>query len=184
MANYSRQPIRFVGGRGCTLFDDTGKQYLDGFSGVAVSSLGHAHPRLTEAVAQQLNTLVHVSNHYEIREQEALARRLVENSFPGRVLSGNSGTEAIEAAIKLARLRSNVRNGGSKPGLVAFENAFHGRTIGSLSITACESYRRPFEPLLPATFLPFGDFAAATERIREDVAAVFVEIIQGEGGLD
>lgn len=184
MGNYVRQPVTFVSGRGCELFDDEGKRYLDGFSGVAVSVLGHSHPAIVEAVSRQVATLTHVSNHYQITEQERLAQRLVDLSFPGRVVFGNSGAEANEAAIKLARTWSNLRHGGTKPVLVAFEDGFHGRTIGALSITSTPAYREPFEPLLEARFLPYGDRSAAEAGIGEDVAAVFIEIIQGEGGVN
>jgi acetylornithine/N-succinyldiaminopimelate aminotransferase len=184
MGNYARQPVNFVRGEGCELIDDQGRRYLDAFSGVAVSILGHNHPAIVEAVCDQVRTVVHVSNHYEISSQERLAQRLVDLSFPGKVLFGNSGTEAVEAALKLARARSNLRHGGTKPVAVAFENGFHGRTVGALSITSTPAYREPFEPLLPTRFLPFGDPEAATEGITDDVAAVFVEVVQGEGGLD
>ncbi len=196
LQNYARQDVRFVRGRGCRLWDDAGREYLDAFAGVAVSALGHAHPELTAAIARQAGELIHVSNHYRIQEQEDLARELVQRAFPGRMLFCNSGTEANEAAYKIVRLWGNQRGnqggnqGGDQAGgrpkrrMIAFQNGFHGRTLGSLSITANPAYREPFEPLPPADFLPYGDVAAVSAAMAAgDVAGVFVEPIQGEGGL-
>ncbi len=181
--NYKRQDVRFVRGEGCHLIDDLGRRHLDAFAGVAVSSLGHGHPRLVEAISRQAATLAHVSNHYGIPQQEALAARIVGAAFPGRMLFCNSGTEANEAAYKVARLWGNQAHGGRKKRMVAFQNGFHGRTLGALSITANPAYREPFEPLPAADFLPFGDASALARAMGPDVAAVFVEPIQGEGGV-
>ncbi|HYE05619.1 MAG TPA: acetylornithine/succinylornithine family transaminase [Planctomycetota bacterium] len=184
LQNYARQDVRFVRGKGCRLWDDAGREYLDAFAGVAVSALGHAHPGLTAAIARQAGELIHVSNHYRIQEQEDLARELVQRAFPGRMLFCNSGTEANEAAYKIVRVWGNQADGGVKRRMIAFHNGFHGRTLGSLSITANPAYREPFEPLPPAEFLPFGDVAALTAAMAAGgVAGVFVEPIQGEGGL-
>jgi predicted acetylornithine/succinylornithine family transaminase len=182
MRNYPRNPVRFVRGEGSWLIDDEGRRYLDAFAGVAVSALGHAHPALVDAVSKQVATLAHVSNHYEIPGQEELASRLVKASFDGQVLFVNTGTEAVEAAIKLARLWGNVVHGGAKHRLVAFDDGFHGRTLGALAVTANPAYREPFAPLAPADFLPFGD-ADALSALSDDVAAVIIEPVQGEGGL-
>ncbi|MBA3846684.1 MAG: aminotransferase class III-fold pyridoxal phosphate-dependent enzyme [Planctomycetes bacterium] len=180
LQNYARQDVRFVRGKGCRLWDDAGREYLDAFAGVAVSALGHAHPGLTAAIARQANALIHVSNHYRIQEQEDLARELVERAFPGRMLFCNSGTEANEAAYKIVRLWGNQAEGGIKRRMIAFQNGFHGRTLGSLSITANAAYREPFEPLPSAEFLPFGDAAALSQAMATGgVAGVFVEPIQG-----
>jgi predicted acetylornithine/succinylornithine family transaminase len=181
--NYRRQDVRFTRGEGCWLWDDQGRKHLDCFAGVAVSALGHAHPALVAAITRQASRLVHASNHYGIPEQEALAKRIVERAFPGRVLFCNSGTEANEAAYKVARLWGNVAHAGTKTRMIAFQNGFHGRTLGSLSITASPTYREPFAPLPPAEFLPYGDGGAAEKAIGPDVAAVFVEPVQGEGGV-
>jgi predicted acetylornithine/succinylornithine family transaminase len=181
--NYRRQDVRFVRGAGCRLWDDRGVEYLDAFAGVAVSALGHAHPALVGAVSAQVARLCHVSNHYQIPEQEDLARGIVASAFPGRVLFCNSGTEAIECAYKVARLWGNQQHGGRKTRMLAFQNGFHGRTLGALSITASPAYREPFAPLPAAEFLPFGDAAAAERAFRDDVAAVFIEPVQGEGGV-
>ena len=184
MQNYSRQDVRFVRGEGCWLTDDQGRRHLDAFAGVAVSVLGHCHPGLTAVITRQLQTVVHTSNHYGIREQDQLARDLVAASFPGRVLFCNSGTEANEAAYKAVRLWGNVQHGGRKTRMIAFQGGFHGRTLGSLSLTANPQYREPFAPLPPCEFLPYGDAAALAAAMGPDVAGVFLEPIQGEGGVN
>jgi predicted acetylornithine/succinylornithine family transaminase len=184
LGNYSPQDVTFVRGEGCYLTDEHGKRYLDAFAGVAVSALGHGHPALSQAIAKQAKELIHTSNHYHIAMQERLAKLLVANAFPSRVLFCNSGTEAIEAAYKAVRLWGNIAHGGKKKRIIAFTNGFHGRTIGSLSITANPAYREPFEPLPGAEFLPFGDLKAFTAALRDDVAGVFIELIQGEGGVN
>lgn len=182
--NYGRQDIRFVRGAGAYLWDDQGRRYLDAFAGVAVSALGHAHPDLVAAISRQMATVVHTSNHYHIPEQEALADALVAHSFSdGQVLFGNSGAEANEAAYKLCRLWGNVAHGGRKTRMLAFQGGFHGRTLGALSLTANPAYRDPFAPLPPAEFLPLGDVAALRAAFRDDIAGVWVEPIQGEGGV-
>ncbi|MBA2479518.1 MAG: aspartate aminotransferase family protein [Planctomycetes bacterium] len=181
--NYNRQDVRFIRGAGCHLFDEHGRKYLDAFAGVAVSALGHAHPRLVAAISQQAGQLLHASNHYGILQQEALAKTIVQSGFPGRVLFCNSGTEANECAYKVVRLWGNVAHGGAKTRIIAFENGFHGRTIGSLSITASAKYREPFAPMPACEFLPFGDADALERAMGADVAGVFLEPIQGEGGI-
>jgi len=182
--NYNRLPVAFVRGQGRRLYDDAGREYLDAFAGVAVSALGHAHPRLVEALSRQCATLLHVSNHFRIPEQERLAALLNTAGFKGRVIFGNSGTEANEAAYKVARLWGNIVHDGAKRRVIAFEGSFHGRTLGSLSITWPVRYRAPFEPLAPADFLPYGDERALASAMGPDVAAVFVEPVQGEGGVN
>ncbi|GDY12300.1 acetylornithine aminotransferase [Planctomycetota bacterium] len=180
--NYARQEIRFVRGSGCWLEDDRGNRYLDCFAGVAVCALGHAHPAVVATLCRQVATLVHVSNHYQIPEQETLAAQLSASAGFGKLLFCNSGTEANEAAYKAVRLWGNITHGGRKTRIIAFTGAFHGRTLGSLSITHNAKYREPFAPLPPAEFLPFGDLAALS-AITNDVAGVFIEPIQGEGGV-
>ncbi len=192
VGNYGRNPIAFVRGEGVRLYDAQGKAYLDAFAGVAVSALGHAHPKLVAAIARQAAAVAHVSNHYQIPEQEALAGRLVaaagiKGTGPlQKVLFVNTGTEANEAAYKTVRLWGNVAHGGRKTRIIAFTGGFHGRTMASLSLTANPKYREPFAPLLPVEFLPFGDFAAASAAFAErgdEIAGVFIEPIQGEGGV-
>lgn len=181
--NYGRQDVRFVRGEGCWLWDDNGHKHLDAFAGVAVSALGHAHPALVATISRQVATVVHTSNHYHIPEQEALARVLVATAFPGKALFCNSGAEANEAAYKICRLWGNVAHGGRKTRMLSFTGGFHGRTIGALSLTANPAYREPFAPLPPAEFLPFGDVAALRAAFRDDIAGVWIEPIQGEGGV-
>jgi len=183
--NYGRSDVCFVRGEGVYLDDTQGRTYLDAFAGVAVSTLGHGHPRLTQAVATQAAALMHCSNYYTVSQQEDLGRAIVDAAFPGRVLFCNSGTEANEAAYKLLRLWGNLQHGGKKTRIIAFQNGFHGRTMGSLSVTANPKYREPFAPLAPCEFLPYGDIAAleSTFANGDDIAGVFVEPIQGEGGV-
>ncbi len=181
--NYGRQDVRFVRGQGCWLFDDQGRRYLDGFAGVAVSSLGHAHPALVAAISTQAATLLHTSNHYHHPLQERLATRLAGLSGLPRAFFCNTGTEANEAAVKIARLWSHA-HGGSKPRLIAFEGSFHGRTLGSLALTHTPKYREPFQPLNAVDFVPFGDAAALELAMGDDVAGVFIEPIQGEAGVN
>ncbi len=181
--NYNRASVRFVRGQGCYLYDADGKGYLDAFAGVAVSALGYAHPKLVEAISRQAAAVTHVSNYYTVQEQEDLARALVQASFPGRVMFCNSGTEANEAALKIVRLWGNQVHGGRKTRLIAFHGGFHGRTLGALALTANPKYREPFAPLAPVDFVPFGDAAAFEKAMGDDVAGVFFEPIQGEGGV-
>ena len=184
--NYGRSDVTFVRGAGATLTDSQGRTYLDAFAGVAVSTLGHAHPRLVQAISAQAAALMHCSNYYTIAQQEDLGRAIVAAAFPGRVLFCNSGTEANEAAYKLLRVWSNLQHGGRKTRTIAFQNGFHGRTMGSLSVTANPKYREPFAPLAPCEFLPYGEVAAleAAFAAGDDIAGVFVEPIQGEGGVN
>jgi acetylornithine aminotransferase len=175
-------PLRLlVRGEGPWVWDETGKRYLDLLGGIAVNVLGHAHPAMVAAVEKQVRTLGHVSNFFTSPPQLELARRLLELVHApegSRVFLVNSGTEANEAAIKMA-LRHRPRGR-----LVALEDSFHGRTLGSLSLTAKAAYREPFEPLHPVTFVPPGDAAALADALDDDVAAVFVEVIQGEAGVN
>jgi predicted acetylornithine/succinylornithine family transaminase len=185
MQNYGRSDIRFVRGQGVHLTDAAGRRYLDAFAGVAVSTLGHGHPALVAAITAQAAALIHCSNYYTIQQQEDLARLIVGAAFPGRVLFCSTGTEANEGAYKLVRLWGNVQHGGRKTRMLSFDNAFHGRTMGALSLTANPKYREPFAPLAPCEFLPFGDTAALEAAFArgDDIAGVFVEPIQGEGGV-
>ena len=172
-----------VRGDGPYVWDADGTRYLDLLAGIAVNALGHAHPTLTAAIAAQLGTLGHVSNLFATPTQVALAETLlrVAQAPPGsRVFLANSGTEANEGAIKLTRRHAD----GRRPRLLAMEHAFHGRTLGALSLTHKAAYREPFEPLLPGVeFVPYGDASALAAAMGPDVAAVFVEPIQGEAGV-
>ncbi len=181
--NYVRAPVSFSHGRGTHLWDLDGKRYLDFVGGIAVSSLGHAHPALAGAIREQAGRYLHVSNLYHIPEQVEAARLLTEASGLERAFFCNSGTEAVETAIKLARKWKRER-GAEAPEIVTMEESFHGRTMGALAATGVERYRRDFEPLPPGfRTVPFNDLEAAAAAIGPETCAVLVEPIQGEGGV-
>jgi acetylornithine aminotransferase len=186
MDTYGRQPIAFARGEGCWLWDTQGRRYLDGLCGIAVTGLGHAHPRLTAAIAEQAGRILHASNLYRIPEQERLADLLCELAGMDRVFFCNSGCEANEAAIKLARLHGHQK-GIEHPTIVVMEKAFHGRTIATLSATGSRKVQAGFEPLLGGfARVPYDD-RAAIEQVaanNKNVVAVLVEPIQGEGGVN
>jgi len=186
MPNYGLPPLVLARGRGCRVWDDEDREYLDLIAGIAVSSLGHAHPALVEAVSRQVGTLAHTSNLFVNEPAVVLAERLLAllgtdgQAAGGRVFFANSGTEANEAAIKLVRRRF----GAERPVVVAAEGSFHGRTMGALAITGKASIRKPFEPFgLAVRFVPFGDTDALRAAVDDDVAAVFIEPCLGEGGV-
>ncbi len=181
---YRRPDVVFHHGQGAYLYDSRGKRYLDFGSGIAVNALGHADPAWVEAVSTQAGQLNHVSNLFHSEPQVRLAQLLVGTSFADRVFFSNSGAEANEAAIKFARKRAHAAGRVGKTGLVAFENGFHGRTLGALSVTHNPRYREAFAPLVPNVhFAPFDDPGAARTAIGHDTCAVIVEPIQGEGGI-
>jgi acetylornithine/N-succinyldiaminopimelate aminotransferase len=185
IGNYRQAPVVMSRGEGCFLWDTDGKRYLDMTAGIAVCVLGHGDPGLAEALADQARRLIHTSNLYYVENQVRLADALVRRGFPGRAFFCNSGTEANEAALKLAR-RHQVTARGQKERLeiVAFENSFHGRTVGALSVTGQAKYRDGFGPLFgPVRFLPFGDLEAMRGAVGERTAAVIVEPVQAEGGI-
>jgi acetylornithine/N-succinyldiaminopimelate aminotransferase len=181
MPTYGVPPVALARGQGCLVWDADGRQYLDLIGGIAVSSLGHAHPAIAEAVGAQVRTLVHVSNLYLHEGQVALAERLLALlGADGRVFLANSGTEANEAAIKLVRRTQ----GAGRPVIVAAEGSFHGRTMGSLAVTGKSAIRIPFSPFgVEVRFVPFGDPAALRSAVGPDCAAVFLEPGLGEGGV-
>ena len=183
---YRRPDVVFTHGQGVTLFDDAGKEYLDFASGIAVTSLGHSDPEWVKVVSEGANRLVHVSNLYHTEPHVALAKRLVENSFADKVFFCNSGSEANEAALKFARKYGRASSGNNnKYHLLAFTGGFHGRTIGSLSLTYKAQYKEPFAPVMPGvSFAPFNDLQAAAAAMDEDHCAIIVEPIQGEGGVN
>ncbi len=185
--NYKRAPVAFRHGDGVRLWDASGREYLDFLAGIAVSSLGHNHPVLTEAIARQAGRLLHVSNLFRIREQERAGELLVRaaNGLLHRAFFCNSGAEAVEAAIKLARRYACDRDGsGARHRIVTAEGGFHGRTLGALAATATPAYQVGFGPL-PGGFaaVPFGDLKAAADAIDGSVCAVLIEAIQGEAGV-
>jgi acetylornithine aminotransferase len=183
-ATYKRFPIVIERGRGCTVWDTRGRRYTDFVAGIAVCNLGHAHPRIADAVARQANRLVHVSNLYYTIPQTELARMLVEHSFADRVFFGNSGAEANEAAIKLARKYFNDLGQPERTRIVSMENSFHGRTMATLSATGQDKIKKGFDPVLGGfSFVPFNDIDALDAAIDDRTCAVMLEPIQGEGGI-
>ena len=185
MNTYARLPLAFTHGEGVWLWDSNGKRYLDALSGIAVNTLGHAHPRLTSALSAQINKLIHVSNLYQIPEQEQLADKLSALSHMQEVFLCNSGCEANEAAIKLARLYGHNK-GVESPSIIVMEKAFHGRTLATLSATGNRKVQAGFEPLVKGFVrVPYDDLDAIHQvaEHNHDVVAILVEPIQGEGGI-
>jgi len=185
MNTYARQPVAFTHGKGTHLWDSKGTQYLDCISGIAVNTLGHAHPRFTAALTAQIGKLMHVSNVYQIPEQEQLADQLCELSSMQEVFLCNSGCEANEAAIKLARLYGH-KQGIETPTIIVMEKAFHGRTLATLSATGNRKVQAGFEPLVKGFVrVPYDDLAAIEQVAAHtpNIVAVLVEPIQGEGGI-
>ena len=185
MNTYGRLPVAFTHGLGCRLFDAEGKSYLDGLGGIAVNTLGHAHPQLVKAIAEQVARLIHVSNIYQIPEAERLAERLTTLAKMDEVFLCNSGCEANEAAIKLARLYGHQR-GIENPAVIVMEKAFHGRTLATLSATGNRKVQAGFEPLVSGFVrVPFGNIAEIEQVAvhNPNVVAVLLEPVQGEGGI-
>jgi acetylornithine/N-succinyldiaminopimelate aminotransferase len=185
MQTYQRQPVAFTHGKGVWLWDENGKQYLDALSGIAVNTLGHAHPALIAGIANQAAKLIHTSNLYRVPLQEKLANELVRLSGMSNVFFCNSGLEANEAAIKLARKYGHQR-GHAFPKIIVFDRAFHGRSLATLSATGNEKVQKGFEPLVEGFVrVPINDLAALERAAQEhpDISAVFLETIQGEGGI-
>ncbi len=183
LQTYRRAPVTFVRGAGVRLYDAEGREYLDLLSGIGVASLGHAHPALSRAIADQAQTLLHTSNLFYHPLQGQLAERLANLSGLPRAFFCNSGTEAVEACLKFAR-RYWYTRGEPRKEFVALEGSFHGRTFGSLSVTSDEHYRAPFEPLLPSVrFVPFNEPAALLAAVSRSTAAIIAEPVQGEGGI-
>ena len=184
LQTYKRQPIAFVKGRGAWLYDDTGREYLDLVSGIGVTSLGHAHPELAAAIADQASTLLHTSNLYFHPFQAEAAARLTALSGLARAFFCNSGTEANEACLKFARRYWHTQGATNRTGFVAVKGGFAGRTMGALSVTWDEHYRRPFMPLVgPVTFLDPAAPDTVAAAINDSTAAVIAEPIRGEGGV-
>jgi acetylornithine aminotransferase/acetylornithine/N-succinyldiaminopimelate aminotransferase len=184
---YDRLPILAVKGEGCFLYDDRGRRYLDFLGGLAVNSLGHAHPELMAVLRDESETILHVSNLFYHSYQAPLAEKLARLSGLDRAFFANTGTEAIEGAIKLARAYARQHHPAEpfeRTEILAVENSFHGRTLGALAATWPERYRKPFEPLLPGVrFVRLNDVAHLRESFTPRVAAIILEVIQGEGGV-
>jgi acetylornithine/N-succinyldiaminopimelate aminotransferase len=184
MPVYPRSPVRPVRGEGVWLYGEGGEKYLDFASGIAVNLLGHGHPHLTRAIQEQAATLVHVSNLYGSPQGEAFARRLIDLTFADTVFFTNSGTEAVECAIKTARRYHHHHGRPEKHILITFRNAFHGRTMAAISATDQPKLRDGFAPLLPGfTVIEFADLEAAEAAVDENTAGFLVEPVQGEGGI-
>jgi acetylornithine/N-succinyldiaminopimelate aminotransferase len=184
MPVYPRSPVRPVRGEGAYLYGEGGEKYLDFASGIAVNLLGHGHPHLTRAIQEQAATLIHVSNLYGSPQGEAFAQRLVDNSFADTVFFTNSGAEAVECSIKTARRYHHHHGRPEKHVLITFRNAFHGRTMGTISATDQPKLRDGFAPLLPGfTVVDFDDLDAAEAAIDANTAGFLVEPVQGEGGI-
>ncbi|KAI5916030.1 aspartate aminotransferase family protein [Thauera sp. 2A1] len=186
MNTYARLPVAFTHGEGVWMYDETGKRYLDALSGIAVNTLGHNHPRLVKAIAEQAGRLLHTSNLYRIPLQEQLSDRLAEISGMDEVFFGNSGAEANEGAIKLARMYGHTK-GIELPHIIVMENAFHGRTLATLSATGNRKAQAGFEPLVPGFIrVPYKDIESISRIAAHDhtVVAVMLEVIQGEGGVN
>ncbi|MED5164634.1 MAG: aspartate aminotransferase family protein [Cyanobacteriota bacterium] len=191
MGTYKRFPVTLLRGKGCWVWDDNGRQYLDAVAGIATCSLGHSDRALRRSLGQQLKQLQHVSNLYRIPEQEALAHWLVENSCADSVFFCNSGAEANEAAIKLARKHGHRRRGIDRPIILTANSSFHGRTLAAISATGQPNYHKGFEPMVDGfEFFPFNDLQAFEQQLNRleaqgpSVAAVLIEPLQGEGGVN
>ncbi|MGH9723139.1 MAG: aspartate aminotransferase family protein [Bryobacteraceae bacterium] len=183
LQNYARYPLVVRRGKGIHVYDTESKRYLDFIAGIGVNALGHAHPRIVKVIRQQAALLIHSSNLYYHEFQGPLARKLAEISGLQRSFFCNSGTEAIEGALKMARAHGAKISPG-KHEIVALENSFHGRTLGALSITGQPKYRKDFEPLLPGVrFVPHGDISALEQAVSDRTAGIVMEWIQGEGGI-
>jgi predicted acetylornithine/succinylornithine family transaminase len=183
LQTYRRSPVTFVRGKGVRLYDAEGREYLDLLSGIGVASLGHAHPGLAQALAEQSQTLLHTSNLFYHPLQGQLAERLANLSGLPRAFFCNSGAEAVEACLKFAR-RYWYTRGEQRPEIIALEESFHGRTFGALSVTSDEHYRAPFAPLLSGVrFVSANDAASMRAAVSSRTAAIIVEPIQGEGGV-
>lgn len=178
-----RTPVAFTHGEGVYLWDTNGKKYTDMFAGIAVNALGYGHPKLVEAIAEQAKKLIHCSNIYYIENQAVLAKLIVENSCADRVFFGNSGGEANEAALKIARLYFR-KQGKEKYEVITLKNSFHGRTLATLSATGQEKYSKPYAPLMPSfVHVPMNDAAALEAAINDKTCAIMLECIQGESGV-
>jgi acetylornithine/N-succinyldiaminopimelate aminotransferase len=189
LPTYKRQPFVLERGKGCYVYDATGKKYLDFLGGIAVNALGHAHPRIVKVIRREAARAIHFSNLYHNAYQGPLARKLAEWSGLDRVFFCNSGTEAIDGAMKLARLcaRTPQDAAGQPPRkhrFLALENSFHGRTYGAISVTATPKYRLPFAPVVPGVeFVRFNDVADLQSKFDDSVCGILIETVQGEGGI-
>ena len=187
MNTYSRPEVVFTHGRGCRLYDSKGREYLDFLAGIAVNALGYAHPQLVKVIRREAGRAVHISNLFHNPYQGPLARKLAVWSGLDRVFFTNSGTEAVDGALKLARAYAHAKTGRAptpKTRILALENSFHGRTFGAVSITYPAKYREPFAPLVPGVeFVRFNDVSDLEAKFDDSVCALVIEPVQGEGGI-
>jgi acetylornithine/N-succinyldiaminopimelate aminotransferase len=184
MKNVGRLPVVFAGGSGSRLWDADGKEYLDFLTGISVHNFGHCHPDITAAIAKQAEKITHVSNYFYLEEQIELARQLTKLTGYHQVFFANSGAEANEAALKLARKYGKVKLGG-KYEIVTAQNSFHGRTFGALSATGQPKYQESFQPIVPGfRYAEFNDLQSWRDNITDRTCAVFLELVQGEGGVN
>src|SRR5438105_3666576 len=184
LQNYARYPLALRRGKGPYVYDLDGRRYLDFIAGIGVNALGHAHPRIVKVIRQQAAQLIHCSNLYYHEFQGPLAKKLAAISGLERSFFCNSGTEAMEGALKMVRAHGNRIDAGKKIEIISIDNSFHGRTLGALSITGQAKYRKDFEPLLDgAKFIPQGDAAALESAVSDRTAGIVIEWIQGEGGI-
>jgi acetylornithine/N-succinyldiaminopimelate aminotransferase len=181
--NYRQPPMVLVRGEGSRVWDAAGKQYFDLFAGIAVSTLGHGHPGLASAIAEQAKRLIHVSNYFYNQPNVELASKLCRLTGMQRAFFCNSGTEAIEASLKLTRRHFFAKGERERLRIIAFDNSFHGRTLGALAATGQPKYRDGFGPLPGVTHVPYGDVTRVRQEMGPDVAGILVEAIQGEGGV-
>ena len=183
LQNYARYPLVLARGKGCHVYDVEGRRYLDFIAGIGVNALGHAHPRILAAIREQAGLLIHASNLYYNLYQGPLAKRLAEISGLQRTFFANTGTEAMEGALKMVHAHGRAIH-PEKYEILSLENSFHGRTLGALSITGQAKYLEPFEPLIPGVkFIPVNDLAALEAAFGERTAGIVLEMIQGEGGI-
>jgi acetylornithine/N-succinyldiaminopimelate aminotransferase len=181
--NYRQPPMVIARGKGVELWDGAGKRYLDFHAGIAVSTLGHGHPRLVAAIAQQAAEVIHLSNYFYNAPNIRLAERLCRRTGMARAFFCNSGAEAMEAMLKLTRRHFHNRGQPERYRIIAFDNSFHGRTLGALAVTGQKKYRDGFGPLPGVTHVPFGDAGAVRAAMGPDVAGIVFEVVQGEGGV-
>jgi acetylornithine/N-succinyldiaminopimelate aminotransferase len=184
MQTYARQPVSIVRGRGTKVYDLEGREYIDFVAGIAVNLLGHGHPDLIHAIQRQVQQLIHTSNLYYTEPQVKLARVLVDHSFAAKVFFCNSGAEANEAAIKLARRYSHDKYGAERYEIITMKNSFHGRTMATLTATGQEKVQKGYDPLLPGfRYVSFNSLAEVEQAVTNKTAAIMLEPIQGEGGV-
>ncbi len=186
MPTYTKSPYVFVKGKGMRLYDLSGEEFLDFFTGWGVGNVGHCHPAVMSAVRNQVGKLIHLPNNYYHPSQAKLAGEIIRSAFPGKVFFSNSGAEANEGAIKLARGYGSLNTEKKRFEIITFENAFHGRTLATITATGQKKYQEGFEPLVEGfkTNIPFDDFQALTNAVGENTAGIMIELIQGEGGIN